>query len=248
MGMTNSGLASKNFMTKYFIGFLLGTISGIYILNSIQPNSENGSALVISPFVSTNGNVGIGTPTPSPFDFWQKIISEASLSTVAIESFQNGRIQKRASGIILSSDGLIVTTLDVSAGSFVQVLYEDKILKGSLVYKDNSAGLLLIKAVGANFNVSNIDKVNSYEPGQEYMLTGRLANLSKPVIFSQKATVKYILDSRISLDTNLDKILNGAKAINHRGQMAGITRVVGEDVYLIKSETIDDFYKKFINK
>src|SRR3989344_7732519 len=116
MGMTNSGLASKNFMTKYFIGFLLGTISGIYILNSIQPNSENGSALVISPFVSTNGNVGIGTPTPSPFDFWQKIISEASLSTVAIESFQNGRIQKRASGIILSSDGLIVTTLDVSAG------------------------------------------------------------------------------------------------------------------------------------
>src|SRR3989338_7603475 len=249
MGMMSFGIGLNNysncfyFMNKYLVGFLFGVIGGVFafgLMKSVETKAGIANQ-VITPTPSP-------TPTPTPFDFWHKIVSDSALSTVAIQNFQNNKIKKQGNGIILSSDGLIVTTLEIASGGSIQVLYEDKILKGKLIYKDSINNLGIVKIENNNLSVSNLDKPSGYESGQEYMLTGKLANLSKPVIFSQKATIKYILDDKVYLDTNSDKNLNGAKAINHKGQTAGIVYVVGESVYLIKSDIINDFYKTFLNQ
>ncbi len=237
-------------MGKYLIVFLVGLSVGFLIFGFL-----NGS--VLPKVFKANLGQQISTPLPSvlssiptstPFDFWQKIVADASLSTVAIQSFQNNTLKKQGSGIILSSDGLIVTTLDVVAGKKIQVFFEDKIFQAAIVKKDLINNLALIKAEGGNFNISNLDNPVSYESGQDYILTGKLLDLSKITTFSQKALVHYVLDNKIVLNSQLEGFINGAKTLNFDGQMVGLSYLGGDKVYLVKSSIINDFYNSYLIK
>jgi len=196
----------------------------------------------------------ISSPSLSqtPSDFWQKTVIKSSLNIAAIQTFKDGKLLKQGSGIFVSSDGLFMTSSDTAptGASVYQILYEDKILRGKAASRDYSKNLVLFQTgdLTKNFNVPELDIYANYQSGREMLIVGKLLNLSKPVVFSQKAMVSYILGSDIIIDTQLKNTLNGGSAIGNDGKTLGLISVRSGKVYLIGAKTIDDFLKQYLQK
>lgn len=237
-------------MKKFLFGFLSGII-GCLILISVSGPFLFG--LIGDSFIKKTPEpsvsfLPIATPTSTPFDIVEKIVRDSSLSSVAVQTFQGNILKKYGSGIILSSDGLIVTTYELSQGQTIQVLFEDKIFKATIIKKDLARNIALIKIDGSNLTVSGLDTASIYESGREYVLTGKMVNLSKIVTFSQKAIVSYAQDKTILIDTNTSDMLNGAKAMDYSGQMAGMIYTKKGKILLISAQTVNEFYNSVLNK
>ncbi len=182
-------------------------------------------------------------------DFWQNIVDNESLSDIAIQSFVGSVLVRQSSGMILSADGLIVTTADaVVSDGYYQVLADDKILKASMLAWDYGKNLAIFKVSAQNLNVADLDDIPSLGSGQELIITGKFVNLSKPIVFSQKSLINYVLDRDIVLDSVYNVFLNGAKVVDKNSRMVGMAYVRGGKVHLIKSQTISDFLKSQLNK
>lgn len=230
----------KNYIKILILGLISGFI-GAYIF--LEYFSDNNLANVSQTIVST--------PSPEVIVYqgpWEKVISESSLKSVAVQVFQNNKAVRQGTGIILSSDGLIATTADLYAqeGLF-QVFYEDKIIKANMVASDYPNNLILLKAEGSYFNVAELKK-EGLASGQEIALVGKTINLSKPVIFSQKGLISYVTDKAIALDTVSGNLTYGAGVIDFQGKFLGISYTRGEKVYLIKGDLIENIFKDYTNR
>lgn len=184
-------------------------------------------------------------PFPEP-DFWQKIVSDGALSTVAIQSFKSGKIVREGGGIIVSSDGVVITTLDVISGADVlQIFNEDKILRAQVIRYDGFKNLALIKINTSNMNVARFDRNYQFQPGQDVVVSGKLVELSNPSVFAQKGIVNRVFSKDVILDVEPNYFLSGSKVINSSGIVVGMTYLRNGFVYLIKAETMDDFAKNY---
>src|SRR3989344_7320002 len=197
---------------KILITGLLGGVLGAFLVLYIVFTyfGDNLEAYLSSQFrIRDDGSIENQKliPTPLPLlapDFWEHISSEASFSSVAIQVFKDNRIIKSGSGIILSSDGLVVIPADLtSLGSTYQVLYEDKIVKGAIVSFDVKRNLAIIKITNLelNLNVSDLNTGLIYQNGQDVLITGKLYDISKPAAIAQRGIISYVSGGRIILDT-----------------------------------------------
>ncbi|KKR13757.1 MAG: Trypsin [Parcubacteria group bacterium GW2011_GWC1_39_29] len=181
---------------------------------------------------------------------WQKIVSETSISSVGIQSFKDNKIYKQGSGLILSSDGLIVTTYDnmpVNA-SGSQVFYGGKIYKPTILVRDYNRNLVLAKIVAEGLTVSRLDQSNSTQSGEELLIVGSVPFVSKPTIFSQIALLSYVTDREIVLDSTPNYYINGGKIVNGRSEVLGIVQIRSGKVTIVKSQDIDLLLKNYLNK
>lgn len=188
----------------------------------------------------------IPAPTPTPVivssDFWQKIVSDHVLSTVAIQSFKSSKIIREGSGVVISSDGVIVTTFDVISGADVlQVFYRDKILRAKVTKYDGFKNLALLKVDSVDMDVTRLERSYQFQSGQDVVVTGKLIELSNSVVFAQRGMIGYILSKDIVVNTESNYFLSGSKVINNSGVVVGMSYLRGGAVRLITSETIDDF-------
>ncbi len=223
----------KKYLPVFVVGILGGILAFSVMRHSLRP-------VVTTPSVSA---------APLPVDFWQNIIANESLSAVAIQSFVGSALIRQSSGMVLSADGLIITTADaVVSGGYYQVLVDDKILKASILAWDYRKNLAIFKVFAQDLNVADLDDLSSPGSGQELIITGKLVNISKPIVFSQKALINYVLDRDIVLDTVYNVFLNGAKVVDKNSRMVGMAYVRGGKINLIKSQTIGDFLKDQLNK
>lgn len=227
---------------KYMPVFVVGLIGGIFaslMFSSFDFNRDY-SAKISSPTLSA---------TLLPSDSWQNIVSNESLSSITVQSFLDSKLLRQASGMVLSADGLMVTTADtVASGGYYQVLVDDKILKAAVIAWDYTKNLAILKVSAQDLNVADLDEIANLASGQEFIITGKFVSLSKTVVFSQKALINYILDKDIVLDTLYNSILNGAKVVDVNGRMAGMAYARAGKIYLVNSKTINEFLSKQLNK
>lgn len=187
----------------------------------------------------------------APADFWQKIVVDQSFNFAAIQAFKENQLLRQGSGIFLSSDGLIVTTSDIvlASASVYQVLYEDRILRGTVVDRDYTHNLALLQVGGSSdFNVPELDFSERYQSGQELIIAGKFVDLSKPILFSQKTFINYIIGKSIFLDAQPKSILNGGAVINDSGRIIGLAYTRSGRIYFVESQVIDNFLKNYLNK
>ena len=85
------------------------------------------------------------SPTPGPRDSWQKVVADAMVSTVLVQTFSENRLVRTGTGVVVSSDGLIITTSDVISGQIYQITADDKIFKAKLLTRQAAVGLALLK-------------------------------------------------------------------------------------------------------
>lgn len=223
-----------NYIKMVLFGFLGGALASFLFLS--LPEKE--------PTEPTP----IPTPTPTVIstDFWQKIAADQALSTVSIQSFKAGKIIREGSGMVVSSDGVIITTFDVISGTdILQVFHKDQILRAQTVRYDGFKNLALIKVDSANMDVARLDRNYQFQSGQDVVVSGKLIELSNSVVFAQRGMIGYILSKDIILDTKPNYFLSGSKAINNSGIVVGMTYLRNGTAHLIKAEVIDDFIKNY---
>ena len=190
--------------------------------------------------------VPVPTPTTVTPDFWQKIVSDQNLSTVAVQSFKGGKIIREGSGIIISSDGIIVTTFDIVSGSdILQIFHKDKILRAKLVKYSSFKNLAILKIESANLDVARLDTNYQFQSGQEVVISGKIIKLSSPAAFAQKGMVSYVFSKDILLDTESRYFLSGSKTTNTSGFIVGMAYLREGSVRLITAEAIDNFVKEY---
>lgn len=193
----------------------------------------------------------LGTePVPTPIvvspDFWQKIVSDHVLSTVAIQSFKDGKIIREGSGMVISSDGVIVTTFDVVAEADVyQVFHGDKILRAKLTRYDDFKNLALLKVVANDMNVTRLERNYQFQPGQDVIVSGKMVELSTSVVFAEKGMVSYIFSKGIVVSVKPSYFLSGSKVINNSGAVVGMSYLRSGAVHLISAEAMDNFVKSY---
>ena len=236
-----------NYARTILIGFIGGAaawflllflpISGSIVFNLIKGN--------LIDFLGTEP-----TPTPTPTvvssDFWQRIVSDHILSTVAVQSFKSGKIVREGSGIVISSDGIIITTLDVIAGADeYQVLHGDQILRAQLVRYDGFKNLALLKVATTDMNVTRLERNYQFQPGQDVVVSGKIIEFSDPIVFAQRGMISYILSKDMVIDTEPSYFLSGSKVINNSGIVVGMAYLRSGVVRLITTATMDDFVKSY---
>ena len=236
-----------NYLKIIFFGFLGGVAAWFFIL-SVPGSSSVAFNFIKGDLAGFLGSTPAPTPTPisvSP-DFWQKIASGHALSTVAIQTFKSGKIVREGSGIVVSSDGVIITTLDlVSEAEVVQVFYKDKILRAQLAKFDGFKNLALLKSSATNMDVARFDRNYQFQPGQDVIISGKIVELLNPIIFAQRGMISRILSKDIVIGTEMDYFLSGSKAINNSGRIIGMAYLRNGTVRLIKAEVMDDFIKSY---
>ena len=211
--------------------------SGSFVFNLIRNDMVN--------FMGTEP-VPMPTPIVVSSDFWQKIVSNHILSTVAIQSFKGGKIIREGSGIVISSDGVMLTTFDVVAGADVyQVFHGDRILRAQLVRYDDFKNLALLKVAADDMSVTRLERSYQFQPGQDVVVSGKMVELFTPVVFAQKGMISYILSKGIIIDTKPSYFLSGSKVINNLGVVIGMSYLRSEVVRLITVEAMDDFVKSY---
>lgn len=228
-------------MKKYVTNLVLGLVGGALAFTGLYSFVP----APVSPTSTPATPVPTPTPTPSP-GFWQRIVSDHALSTVAIQAFNNNRIVREGSGVIISADGVIVTTNDVvSGGDMWQVANGDKVLRASLVYWERARNLAILKVSETNLNVTRFDKNFAFSAGQEMIISGKVMDATKPTPFAQRAMVSKVLSSGVALDTDVRPFVSGARVINNAGQVVGIAYLRENEVRIISASTIEDYINEY---
>ena len=219
-----------------FFGGIVGAFSSVYINGKYLANiSEN---ITPAPIISVVPSLG----------FWEKIISENSSTSVGIQVFQENKVTKQGSGVIVSSDGLVVTVADLAAtGAVYQIFYDDKILRGTVVSKDYNHNLLIIKTEHAYPNVVDLSPKNC-DNGQEVVLIGKLLDFSKPTAYSQRGTISYVTDKSVLIDTIVGKNLYGHAIINRESNFLGLSYLSSGRIKLVSTNAIQGFLQEYLTK
>ena len=235
-----------NYIKIIFISFL-GGVTALVLIFSLPASNSFLLNLIkedLTEFLETEP-----APTPTPVispDFWQKIVSDHVLNTVAIQSFKGDKIIREGSGMVISSDGIIITTFDVIAGADVhQISYGDKILRAQLVRYDGFKNLALLKVPAIDMSVTRLERNHQLQPGQDVVVSGKVIKLSSSSTFAQRAMISYILSKDTIIDTEPSYFLSGSKVINNSGIVVGMVYLRKGTVRLITSEIMDDFVKNY---
>jgi len=243
-------------LRKYLFNILAGIVGGALVLVLVY---LYGQSFFVGPEVKSgleyfkeNFRAISGLSQDNVVDAgrWQKIVSETSISSVGIQSFKDNKIYKQGSGLILSSDGLIITTYDNmpinASGS--QVFYGDKIYKPTVLVRDYNRNLVLSKISAEGLTVSRLDQSSSTQSGEELLIVGSVPFVSKPTIFSQIALLSYVTDREIVLDSTPNYYIGGGKVVNGRGEVLGLVQTRLGKVTIVKSQDIDLLLKNYLNK
>ncbi len=186
------------------------------------------------------------SPTPGPRDSWQKVVADAMVSTVLVQTYSENRLVRTGTGSVVSSDGLVITTSDVVSGQVYQVVADDKIFKAKILTRQSIAGLALLKIDADNLTVTNLNAAENLQSGKTVILAGKLLSVSAPTVFSQLALVSYTSASDVVLDTALNYFISGAKVITTDGTVAGITAIRSGKVVLIPAGTLKSFLSGYL--
>lgn len=214
-----------------------------------------------SGIISFQSALITATPSPQPEvsetpDERQKLVSEAALRTVAVQTFQGSKLLRSGSGLILSSDGLIATTYDAAPffrpasetlPYVYQVLQEDKVFRAVPVARDYNKNLALLKVQALDLSVAALESSLTYESGKDLALVGKLVSFSRPILFSQRASILYAAGNSVMLDTVPNNFLSGAAVIDLRGRCFGLVSIRGGKPLLVETSTIRGFLDSYLN-
>ena len=233
-------------LTLGLIGGFLGALAALLLVSLAFPGLLAGN-------ISNTADLkpqSTATPLITPVDYTLQLTSEASLSSVAIQTFQGDKLAKQGSGIIISSDGLILTTADViSGGTAVQVLFGDKIYKGWAMSLNRLLNLAILKIADvSDMTISELDNSSQFTSGQELILTGKTSLLSGPEVFTQKGLVNYVTNSEVLLDTSVSSYISGAKILSSSGKLMGMAYIRAGKVYALRAQVLSDFINKYLSK
>ena len=160
-------------------------------------------------------------------DFWRRFFSDVLESKLNVE----------ASGVIVSSDGYIVTNDHVvdNADDIEVLLHDKKVYKAKVVGIDPETDLALLKIQETNLNFIEFGNSDDVEVGDWVLAVGNPFNLTSTVtsgIVSAKARNINILKRKDAVESYIqtDAVMNvgnsGGALVDYQGKLIGINAAI----------------------
>lgn len=186
-------------------------------------------------------------PTPEPGE-WAVLVSSAKPSTVAVQTFQNGRVVRSGTGTVVSADGLIVTVVDVVPFGYrtVQVVTSAQVLRGAVVARDTKTNLALVKVEGQDMPVASF--VRAHPPvGTPLALVGSIVDFSAYQPLFAHGWLSHDFVTYSVLDAAFQEALGGVRVLTQGGQQAGIGFLRGTQVRMVRSAQVQAFIDGYLD-
>ena len=203
-----------------------------------QPLEERSSAFVTAAAATTSGVVHIKTSLEQ--DNSQNQREELLEEFFGFRKKQNSKkkqAQGSGSGVILSSDGYIVTNNHVieNADEIEVTLYDNRTLKAKLVGNDPQTDLALLKVDANDLSWIPYGQSDDVQVGEWVLAVGNPFNLNSTVtsgIVSAKArnirlfSGSYGIESFIQTDAAVNPGNSGGALVNLKGELIGINTAI----------------------
>lgn len=186
---------------------------------------------------------------PSPQGAWEFVTVNVGPGTVSVQSFYGTTLARYGSGIVVSADGLIVTTADVAApgATLYQVFIGDKISRAQLVRRDTRSNLALLKVSDTGLSLAPVVHDFRFSNGQEVRVVGKRVRLSVGVLFVQRALVSAVDGGAPLLDLVLQDFLSGASVVTSHGDVVGIIQLHANAAEVISSADLEKFIQQYLH-
>ncbi|PIR02421.1 MAG: hypothetical protein CO031_01260 [Candidatus Nealsonbacteria bacterium CG_4_9_14_0_2_um_filter_37_38] len=154
------------------------------------------------------------------------------------------------SGLVMTSDGLIVTLADlVPAGSDFTFLIEGKPMSYQILARDFQNNLALIKVEGANLSTASFGSLDKINTGERVFLVGTISQ-QKPggekeiIKIVNEGVIKYFDQNLIHTNIFEKYTLAGSPLFNIEGNVLGLNEVDKEGkIIAIPISIIREFIK-----
>jgi S1-C subfamily serine protease len=176
-----------------------------------------------------------------------------SLGSVAIQTYSGTVLVRSAAGVVVASDGLIVTTATAApygatGGYLYQVTTSDgAVARARRVAYDAANGLVLLKAETTELGTVPFTS-QAVHAGDELTAIGATVLLSRYAPVIVPAAVVYAADERqvaISLDRTYMTMLQGARLVDGQGRTLGLLRQ-GATAGIIPASVINAFVGRYL--
>jgi len=158
----------------------------------------------------------------------EKAISKINPCLVAVQSYQNKSLLSQGTGLIMTSDGLVVTAADLISDRATQylVFQGGQSLTGQLVKKDLENNLALLRIEKTNLPVVSLTDLKDLRLGQRIIIIGLKYYQDKFLPFVNLGIIRSI--NQEVLEVNLSEensLANGGPLINIKGEVVGLNLV-----------------------
>lgn len=198
-----------------------------------------------------------------------KISNQTASSIVNIISYpeQNSKkvTQKNGTGVVITSDGLIMTYASaISQGAFKYkvMTYDGKIYDGELQGVDSYSNLAFLKINGNNLNVISLGNSADAEPGEKVVAIGNsfgayanryaaglLSNFNPTYnLFGGTVSSSEKLEGVFGTDFSSEEYLVGGPIVDYSGQTVGIIGSQEKDNDIIYFQIPSNAVKKVIER
>lgn len=130
------------------------------------------------------------------------------------------------SGIILTSDGLLVTLSDlVPQGSTFSFFVEDKQAPFQILKRDLKENLALVKIEATNLQTCGFANLEKLKLGERVFLVGVIFDNGDPSKIVNEGIVKYFSKNLIKTNIFEKNILSGSPLFNIEGEILGLNTI-----------------------
>lgn len=235
---------------------IVGGIGGILLNNLLFPALIKadflGTAKILDLFVKPQIQTVIEksekTVVVEP-DFWKDVVSKTEDSVVFIQGFKKGKLISQGSGIVLTSDGLIVTSLNNApfVANTYQIFIKDKILTGKVALRNFENNLALIVVDEDNLPALDFSG-DSLFLGQTNIIVGKVKRMGGVNTFAQLSFVKEILPQVFFVDTQASQELIGSALLNSSGKLIGIVQLNKKNqIFVSPPEVLNGLIDEYIS-
>ena len=130
--------------------------------------------------------------------------------------FENG------SGVVITSDGLIVTLADLLPKTEEYLFLEGEKVNFEVIRKNSEQNLALIKIDQRNILACKFADLSDIKMGQKVFLLGVIIKNEIPKSITNQGSIKMFDDEMIYTNILEDKILNGSPLFNVWGEVLGL--------------------------
>jgi putative serine protease PepD len=184
------------------------------------------------------------TPTPD---------ASVSLSDVAVQTFSGPLLVRQGSGVVVSADGLILTTTSVApygSGSFTNqvALSRGQILRARRMTSDPATGLALLKVDAGDLDAVLFEPSILVGPGASVQAVAATFMFSKFTTVRLPVWVAWMNDDQVaglSIDHAYGPTMSGARLVNADKKSIGLFNWTGRPTF-IGAAKINGFLEQYL--
>lgn len=152
-------------------------------------------------------------------------VEKVKKTVVGIKTTYNEKILQ-GSGMILTSDGLIVTLAElVPQGSKFLFFIEGKAVSYQILKRDLTQNLALIKLGENNLPTVGFADLNKLKIGERVFLVGRIYGIKEFIRGTNEGVVSYFNDNVISTNILEKSTMIGSPLFNIKGELVGLITI-----------------------